>query len=679
VVRLRIAGAVIVAAFALLAARAVQLAVIDGRGAERGRAQTGTVLRLAPARGAIVDRSGAELALTVSAPSVYAVPRAIADPAAAAAALAPVLGTPVARLRTRLEHGSSFVFLERWVEPAQARAVEALGLGGVGIVQEPRRAYPHRELASQIVGFANIDGEGVRGVEQMEDAWLRGKARRIAVERDARGHLLADAGTDPRIAAGRDVALTLDATLQAESETALDEVVEATGARGGVVVALDPATGELLAVAERPGFDPNRFRETPYATTRSRAFLDAPEPGSSLKPFVVALALQDGALAPDELVDCEEGSFRVPGKTLSDVKPHGLLDPGGVLRVSSNIGAAKIGFKLGPEAHWRGLRAFGFGDATGSGFPDESSGLLRDWQRWRTLDHATISFGQGINVTPVQLAAASAALANGGVWRAPRLLAARREPGGRWKPEAPPATHRVLRPRVADRVLHMMEGVVGPEGTGKYAALRGVRVAGKTGTAQKLDPETGSYSSRRYLAWFVGIAPADDPRLVVVVMVDEPRGMLHSGGAVAAPLFARVAASRLAREGVLTEPERELHALARWDWKEATGRRVAKAEPKREAPPVAPAPRPATPAPTVARSQPTLPLPELERLGDRVFLPDLRGLTNGQVRALRARIPVPVELSGNGRVVDQDPAPGTILAAGAGRVRVRFESHGEGG
>jgi cell division protein FtsI (penicillin-binding protein 3) len=671
--RLRVTGAAMLVLFCLLALRAAHLSLVDPRGAARGVAQAGTVLRIAPARGLVVDRLGSELAVTVSAPSVYAVPRAVSDAEVTARTLARALHIDAQELQRRLERDSSFVFLRRWTTPEQARAVEALELAGVGIVYEPRRVYPHEKLAGQLIGFANIDGIGARGVEQQEDAWLRGHARTVAVERDARGGLLARAGHDPRSAAGGDVALTLDAALQAETESALEELLEATGAEGGLVVSLDVESGDLLAMAERPGFDPNLFRTTPYSVTRSRAFLDAVEPGSALKQFVIAAALEQGALSLNAAIDCENGSWRVPGKTLRDVKPHGLLDAAGVLRVSSNIGAAKIGYMLGAAPHFERLRAFGFGSASGSGFPDESAGLLRSWREWRPVDHANISFGQGISVTPIQLAAATAALARGGVWLPPRLVAARREPGGAWQPVSAAPERRVVRREVADAVLAMMEGVVGPEGTGRFAELRGVRVAGKTGTAQKLDPDTGAYSQKRYLAWFVGVVPADDPRLVVVVMLDEPKGRIHTGGATAAPLFARAAASALARQGILTDPERELPWFARVDGQPPWA--VAAAP---SALPVAPAPARAE-IRTAQAAAPAAAPRQLLQLGDRVLLPDFRGLTADQVRQITAGAPFRLEILGVGRAVAQDPAPGSIVAAGGGLVRVRFETRGAGG
>jgi cell division protein FtsI (penicillin-binding protein 3) len=689
--RVRICGALLLLAFLGLSARAAHLGVIDRRGAERGTAQTGTVLRLAPARGTILDRSGRELAVTVPAPSLYAVPREIADPDGTARALAGPLGMPAERVRKRLGRKAPFVFVARWLSPEQAAAVSKLELAGVGLVPEPRRAYPQGALAGRLIGFSNIDGEGARGIEQMEDQWLAGKAQRVAVERDARGRLLAFADYDPGSSAGGDVALTLDAALQAEAEATLAEVIEATGARGGLVVVLHPRRGDLLALAEQPGFDPSRFRTTPYPATRSRAFLDAADPGSTAKPFVVAAALERRVLGRDELIDCESG-FRVPGKTLRDTKPHKMLDPGGILRVSSNVGIAKIAFRVGAEPHYALLRELGFGRPTGSGFPDESSGVVRPWREWRPLDHATIAFGQGMAATPMQLANAFAVLANGGEWRAPRLIAARREPDGSWDHLPEPPARRVMPREVAESVLAMLETVVGPEGTGRRAGLRDIRVAGKTGTAQKLDPD-GSYSTTRYQAWFVGAAPADRPRVVVAAMVDEPRGYIHTGGATAAPVFARVTAAALARDGILTEPSLPLPEWARIDWVPPwkVARKPAASKPKpavSAAPPerVAKADRTrkrdaksasqATPqAPQRgARSEPK-PNEVTGRPSEvhmKILLPDFSGQTPDQVRRQLAASGIRLQASGSGRAVAQDPAPGTIIRGGS--VRVRFGS-----
>ncbi len=685
--------------FALLGIRAAHLSV-DERGIARGEDQTQRILELATGRGAIVDSSGAELALSIDSPSIYAIPSAIDDIDLAAEKLAPILGSKRQALADRLHDRRSFLFLARWVTPERAQQVLDLGLAGVGAIDEPRRIYPHRQLAAQAVGFANIDGAGVRGIEQQEDDWLRGMVRRVPVERDARGRKLLIGGDSRWNATGGDVALTLDATLQAQVEEALRDTIASSGARGGVVVAMNPWNGDILALAENPGFDPNLFRTLDFASTRSRAFSDAVDPGSTLKTFLIAAALEEDSIQLDDVVDCENGSFQVPGKVIHDHHPNGKLTPAGILRVSSNIGAVKIAFELGRAAHHRALQRFGFGITTNSGFPGESAGLLRPWKDWKPLDHATIAYGQGISVTPIQLAAATSALANGGLWVQPRLVAARRAPGGEWHTSRPEPGRRVVREETARAMLEMLEGVISAEGTGSLAGLKGVRVAGKTGTPQKYDSDTQTFVQDRYEAWFIGVVPVDDPKLAIVVRVDDAQRPAHTGGATAAPLFARVAAAQLTRYGIFTEPEQRLADPA-----------AAVIVARRESPPsVSAAPpssatklaiKPANKPPTepanqlptelankpptelatepAPRPQPTAPrhteasvVERLTSLGDRVLLPDFRGRTVAEVRQMTAGR-LEVKISGEGRAVTQQPPPGTIYALNSGPVQIRFE------
>jgi cell division protein FtsI (penicillin-binding protein 3) len=636
--RLRITYAALLLGFAALTLRAVQLTLAADRSAERGRNQLVTALDLPPERGRILDRNGVELALTVGVASVYAVPSEIADPDATAAELAALLDLDAAALRARLTRRRPFVFLKRWVDDARAEQIRTLGLAGIGTVTEPRRAYPHGTLAASLLGFANIDGEGARGVEQMENAWLMGRPRRIAVERDARGRLLLGPGLDRHATSGGDVTLTLDLQLQASAEKALADGIAAYQARGGVAVAIDPKTGDLLAVAESPGFDPNHFRTTPFAETRSRAFTDAVEPGSTFKTFVIAAALEAGAVTPEEVFDLR-GGLRVPGKTIRDLHPKPMLDVAGILRVSSNVGAVKIGQKVGAQRHHGTLRAFGFGTRTGSGFPGESNGLLRPFERWRPVDAATATFGHGVSVTPVQLAAAIAALGNGGVLNRPRLLRGRRAPDGAWQMLPVPDAHRAVSPGTAAEMMEMLTGVVHVEGgTGRRARLRGIPVAGKTGTAQKLDAN-GRYSHSRYIAWFAGLAPAHDPRVAIVVAIDEPQGV-RTGGMVAAPVFAKLAAACLTRIGIPTEPED------------------------------------AAPSPAPTRTAHAAPAPTETRQDDRVLVPDLQGLSVSEVVERVGSTAIRLELTGQGRAVAQEPIPGSILSAGRERLRVRFEPSG---
>ena len=636
-VRIAALRGLLLLAFLCLAARAGHLAVADSRAERRGDVQFHTTFKLPPARGLIVDRNGVELALTVHAPSIYVLPSEIDDVEGVAHALAGLLDVDAERLVDRIRERQRFLYVARWVDEKRAEAVEALALAGVGVVREPRRAYPGGRLAAHLLGFANIDGQGVRGIEQQENEWLRGSRRMIPVERDARGRLLSRATLTPRDATGGDVALTIDAALQSEAESALERAVAATGAAGGVAVTLDPTSGEILSLAEAPGFDPNAFRKTSFPETRSRAFLDAIEPGSTLKVFLAAAALDTGAVSERDLLDCSEGWLHVPGKTIRDRRPFGELDLSGILRVSSNVGAVQLAQRLGEERHHDALRRFGFGASTDSGFPFESAGLLRPWQSWKPIDHATIAFGQGISVTPIQLAAATASLANGGEWLRPRLVTARRRPNERWRPTPVAPARRVVRRDTARRVLGMMETVVGPGGTGRRAGLRDLRVAGKTGTAQKLDPETHAYSRDRYLAWFIGAVPADDPRLVIAVALDEPQGDAHSGGAVAAPLFAELAAVQLARLGIITRPE----------------------------------PIPAAP-PTLLTAGRASSQGEVVRAGERILLPNFRGLTVAEVKQITDENLLELDFLGRGRAIEQSPAPGTILGGAERRVWVRF-------
>lgn len=526
----------------ILTLRAAHLTVDNERLIERAILQLTTELRLSPSRGAIVDRDGRELALTTRASSVYAIPKVMKDRAATARRVAEVLGLRRSDVEKRFVAHDNFLYVARWVDPAKAEKLRALELEGVGIDPEPRRSYPAGKLAAALIGFADIEGKGVRGVEQIEDEWLKGEPRTIRVQRDARGRTLAFQSTDPREVEGGEIALTLDSVMQGAAEAALAETVAKFRARGGLVLTLDPKNGDVLALAEAPGFDPNRFREIDYKSTRARSFLDTVEAGSTMKVFLAASALDQGSVDEATLLDTGEGWIRVPGKTIKDRDPFGVLTPGDVLRVSSNVGAVQIAQRMGPEAQHRGLVGFGFGSTTGSGFPMEAAGILRPWQRWRPVDQATVSFGQGISVTPIQLGVALASLGNDGLRMQPRIvLARRRRSQDEWIPTQPVPAGQAISPIAARKTLDMMKTVVSPTGTGRLAGLAGVAVAGKTGTAQKA--ENGRYA-RKYVASFVGLVPARRPRLAVLVMVDEPHGSIF-GGVVAAPAFRDIAAFAL--------------------------------------------------------------------------------------------------------------------------------------
>ena len=670
--------------FVLLAARAAHLTVVTTRGEIRARAQLEGVMVLPAMRGQIVDRNGIELAVTLHAPSIYVLPRDFDGNPANQRALARALGSKTASLARRLQGRKRFTFVARWVSEKTAERVKALDLPGVGVVLEPRRAYPADELAGSILGFANIDGEGVRGIEQQEDQWLRGSPIRSSVERDARGQLLTRESIAPLSSSGGDVALTIDLAMQAEAETALRDAIKKSGAKGGCVITYDPTNGEILALAEAPGFNPNDFRTVSYNDTRSPAFQDAVEPGSVFKAFLVAAALETGAIGPNQRIDTGDGSLEIPGKTIRDHRPYGVLDPLGVLKFSSNVGAVKIAGLLGREAHHAALVRFGFGRTTGSGFPSESSGLLRAWQDWKPVDHATAAYGQGIGVTAIQLAAAMGVLAGDGKLRTPHLVSARRPAGGEWQNLAHEPARPVISPAVAAQVMTMLESVVSAEGTGRRAALKGVRVAGKTGTAQKLDTKRGKYSKTRYTAWFMGAAPADNPRLVIVTMLDEPKGPAHGGGDVAAPLFAKVAAAQLARLGIVTRPEpipaprrkqTRRVLLAKTPNKPVT---TSSADDVKTEPVQKPTVKPTIETPPAVSAPPKRLV--AEQPGDeRVLMPDFRGETLESVRRMAAHNKLELEVRGTGLAIEQRPTPGTIVMGSQRQVLVSFSSGGREG
>jgi cell division protein FtsI (penicillin-binding protein 3) len=672
IVGVRLAGLVVVL---LLAARAAHLTVAHDRARELYDMQIQTEQKLSPARGTIFDREGRELAITTEVDSVYALPRLIDDRVATAKALAKALGIDENHIAKRIAAHDRFTYIARWVEPARAQRVRDLKISGIGIDREPRRSYPAGKLAAPLIGFANIDGQGVRAIEQMENDWLTGRPRRVRVERDARGRALALQSTNPRDVQGGDIALTIDAAMQGAAEAALREAVDKHAAIGGLVLTLDPKNGDILALAEAPGFDPNRFREIDYEATRARSFTDVVEAGSTMKAFLVASALDSGHIHADLEFDTGDGSIRVRGKTIRDHEAYGVLRPAGILRVSSNVGAVQISQLMGREAQYLGLLRFGFGRSTRSGYPMESAGLIRNWSDWQPVDQATIAFGQGVSVTAIQLAAALAALANDGERMQPRIVLARRRTGDAWRPTAIHSQGKAVSQDAARRTLDMMRSVVSPEGTGRLAALADVPVAGKTGTAQKLDTELGRYSRNRYIAWFMGVVPADDPELAIVVAIDEPSGYPHSGGYVAAPVFARVAAAQLARRGIVTEPapmEKPKPTLLVETSKTSPEPALDSNPVWHDEPPLAavaaPPPRPAAVKAAAGPSQ--------SHWEDVAFVPDFSGQTMARARYLAAGESLEIMTHGaiEGRVVSQLPVPGTVLEGNDRTVRLRFES-----
>jgi cell division protein FtsI/penicillin-binding protein 2 len=555
---------------AAVAARLYDLQVIRyAHYAGKARRQQTTVVELDPPRGTIYDAHGRALAVSVTVDSAWADPADIGDPQATARALASVLHLDAAALARRLAKDGDFVWVARKLDPPDAEAVRRLDLPGIHFLPESKRYYPMRELAAQVLGYVGTDNQGLAGLELVYDREVAGKPGRRTLLRDARrGMVVAPglaasaagtAGTDPE--PGRDLYLTLDATVQHVVERELQKAVEKNRAKSGSVVLLDPATGAVLAMASYPSFDPNRYGDFSPREQRNRTIMDAYEPGSTFKMVTAAAALGAGVVKPEDVFDCEMGGITLYGIRIRDHKPYGRLTFAEVIAKSSNVGVIKTAFKLGDERFYKAIRALGFGRPTGIDLPGENPGILAPLKAWRPLTKAYIAFGQGVSVTPLQLAAALAAIADRGTLRVPHVVA-RVDNGGTIarassRSTGPAISGQPITPETARAVAGLLEGVV-TGGTGKSAAVPGYRVAGKTGTAQK--PGVGGYAHGSYVPSFIGFAPADRPALVGVVAIDSPSGFEYYGAQVAAPAFGAITRQILLYLGV--RPERA--PLARW-------------------------------------------------------------------------------------------------------------------
>ncbi len=489
-------------------------------------------------RGMLVDRHGEPLAISTPVWSIWADPGPLLDARAQWGALAQALDLPRARLAERVEAaaGRQFVWLKRHLRPERADRVVALDIPGVGRRREYHRYYPTAEVSGHVLGFTDVDDRGQEGLELAYDDWLSGHAGRKRVVQDRLGHVVEDLELLQPAEHGRDLRASLDRRLQYLAYRELKAAVARSGARAGSLVILDVRTGEVLAMVNQPSFNPNDTAERAGGIVRNRAVTDVFEPGSTMKPLTIAAALETGRFEPDTTVATAPGRMRVGGHTISDYRDLGTLDVGGVVRLSSNVGASRIALSLEPRTQWRTYHRFGIGAATGSGFPGEASGRLRAPNEWGRVEQATLAFGYGVSVTPLQLARAYAAIAADGVLPPVHFRAV---PG----PQAVRSERRrIVSAETAGEVRSMLESVV-TSGTGERARITGYRVAGKTGTVHKLAGK--AYAEDRYRALFAGFAPAAEPRLAAVVVLDEPQGEDYYGGQVAAPVFARVMAGAL--------------------------------------------------------------------------------------------------------------------------------------
>lgn len=529
--RYRVVLLSLLALFGLLAARAVFLQVFNSDYLqEQGNARHLRVVEDNSHRGMILDRNGETLAVSTPVDSVWANPKELGDDRRKWPALAKALGVSPRDLEQAVKKAGTreFMYLRRHVTPQTAERVMALKVSGVALTREYRRYYPAGDVAGHVIGFTNIDDRGQEGIELAYDRWLRAVPGKVRVLKDAHGNIVETVESVQLPLPGRDLRLSLDRRIQYLAYRELKTAVIDNKARGGTAIVLDARSGEILALVNEPGFNPNNRTHLRGSLFRNRAVTDVFEPGSTLKPFTVAAALESGKFAPNTPIDTAPGTMRVGHNLIRDTHNYGRLTVAQVIEKSSNVGATKIAFGMSKHLLWEMFRNVGFGSATGIGLPGESVGLLRAPERWVPIDQATASFGYGISVTPLQLAHAYAALANDGVIVPLTLL----------KRDRPVEGQRVMASATAHQVRAMLELAVSGEGTGRAAQVNHYRVAGKTGTVHKLT-ENG-YAEDRYISSFAGMAPATDPQLVMLVMVDDPKAGVYFGGQVAAPVFSRV-------------------------------------------------------------------------------------------------------------------------------------------
>ncbi len=622
-------------------------------------------LKVPAPRGVITDIHGQELAVTVDVDSVYVNPEQVSNVATTAQALTDVLGIDLSQLELKLASRRAFVWLKRHVHTAQAQQIRKLGLAGIGLRREPRRFYPKRSLASTVIGFAGIDNVGLDGVELSQNELLTGRRVEVPVVRDASGKLMFT--QVPAVVSGSAVTLTLDSQIQFIAERALAESVKKNEAKsGGTAIVLD-MKGAVLAMANWPTYDPNSPKGASEAGARNHSITDAYEIGSIMKVFTIAAGLDAGVIRPDTVINVERGRYTIGRKIITDTFNDWELDVGGILKRSSNVGAVKVAQRLGAQALYEALRNYGFGAQTGIELPGERSGIVRNYKRWGSSGLSAISFGYDLTATALQVAAAMAAIGSGGVYHVPRIV--ERVSGGQGKLEyqRTPNSRRVMKQRTARQLTEMLalvfqKGKHG--GTARSVDIEGYRAGGKTGTAHKV--YNGKYTRTRYLSSFAGLAPIDNPRIAVVVIIDEPAGRHYYGSAVAAPVFGKIVTETLRYQLVpSSKPTQAASQVAVESPAALSGQTDNTTDTVMIDPGVAieyakfPAvpPRPDQKLDPVARQETWM-------------VPNFTGLSISRALELATEAGVEIEVEGTGRAVSQHPPPG--LAAKPKQARLVF-------
>jgi cell division protein FtsI (penicillin-binding protein 3) len=549
---------ILVTFLALLIGRVLSLQVLDtDRGHDflqsQGEMRAVRTTEIPAYRGMISDRRGEPLAVSTPVVSIWANPR-ILQQSSRLADLAAALDMSFADLKGKLERykGKQFMYLQRHRVPADAREILEMRIAGVYGEREYQRFYPAGEVAAHVVGFTNVDDEGITGLELAYDEWLRGESGKKKIIKDLHGDVVRDIGVLQAASPGKDLVLSIDLRLQYLQHRELQRAMTVSGAASGTIVTLDSKTGEILAMVNSPVYNPNSRKGVKASSMRNRALTDVYEPGSTMKPLTVAAALETGLYTTDTLLDTSPGRIRVGRKTLVDPRNYGEITVSRVVEKSSQVGITKIALDIGHEPIWEMFNRFGFGQSAGIGFPGESSGILPTRPKWHAIEKVTLAFGYGLTATPLQIAQAYTVFANAGVQPQISLLAVEGEA---------PAGRVVLSPEIAAQMLHVLHRVTGENGTARKARVPGYEVGGKTGTVHKVGP--GGYIDNQYVALFVGIAPIENPRIVTVVILNEPKGDSYGGGSAAAPVFSRVTKGALRLLNVPpSEPESVVLARA---------------------------------------------------------------------------------------------------------------------
>ena len=681
--------------------RLVLLQIVQyGDWMQRAQKQQQRTFEVSPPRGVVYDRNGHELAMSIKVDSIFAVPSEVPDQAMAATVLAKITGQDPHEILGHLQASHNFCWIARKVDAPVSNRVRSLNLRGIYFTKEPKRFYPKGELAAQVLGYVGLDDEGLGGIEREFDDSLHGIAGKMSISMDARRVKLGRVEQRPE--PGENVVLTIDEKIQWIVEREIDQAMADTHAEAATIVVQNPRTGEILALANRPTFNPNTFRTVPQQALKNRAVSDVYEPGSMFKTVTLSAALEEKVTTPEDRYDVSQGFIVVGGKRMRDAHHMGVLTTAQVLAQSSNVGAIKIGMKLGEDRLYKYMRAYGFGQQTGIELPGETRGLVKPVKNWSKTSIGAMSIGQEVGITALQAVSAVSAIANEGVYTPPRLVAGVMPPGKVQQIAFRPAEqHRVISPLTAAEMRKMMEGVV-LFGTARRAILDGYSSAGKTGTAQKVDPKTGRYGPY-YVASFIGFAPVNTPAVTIGVIIDSAKG-LHQGGQVSAPVFARVAQHVLAYLNVAhdEEPRSPMYLAAKRaadkDLEEDAGDHLGDLMPGAEvasAAPVSAAPVPSQPMLIPAAMQKVVPsepvtVPDVASaaapsatataanggtvvldVGGSVAVPSFAGKAMRSALEIAEQSGLDLEPRGSGMAREQWPAPGTRVNRGS-RVVVRF-------